>query len=71
MTRNLRNQIHSMINRGETLVNIINYLFTCDYDAFEVIEILTSKGFNCKKELLIDVLVVDFEMSRMLLEIHA
>ena len=66
MTRNLRNQLHAMINSGETLVNIINFLFTCDYEAIEIINILTSKGFNCKKELLIDTLYEDFgiEMSR-------
>ncbi len=68
MKRNLRNQIHSMINRGETLVNIINYLFTCDYNVNEILNILTSRGFNCKKELLIDTLFEDFgiEVSRLL-----
>lgn len=60
MTRNLRNQIHSMINRGETLVTIINYLFTCDYNVNEVLNILIGKGFNCKRELLIDTLCENF-----------
>lgn len=60
MTRTLRRQLHTMINNGETLVNIINYLFTCDYEVNEIINILTSKGFNCKKELLLDTLFEDF-----------
>ena len=63
MTRNLRKQLHSMINRGETLINIINFLFTCDYTELEIIEMLTSDGFNCQKELLIDVLVDDFGIT--------
>ena len=60
MTRNLRKQLHEMIDRGETLVNIINYLFTCDYDVNEILTILTGRGFNCQKQLLVDTLFEDF-----------
>jgi hypothetical protein len=60
MTRNLRTQLHSMINSGETLVNVINYLFTCDYEVIDILNILTSKGFNCKRELIADTLHDDF-----------
>lgn len=68
MTRNLRGQLHDMINRGETLINIINFLFTCDYNVEQILDFLTSKGFNCKRELLIDTLCDDFGFSRLLLK---
>lgn len=64
MTRSLRNQLHDFINHGETLVNVINYLFTCDYEEDEIIEMLTGRGFNCNREILIDTFVVDFGMDR-------
>lgn len=64
MTKNLRNQLHSMINRGDNLVDVLNYLFTCDYNLKEIIDILTGRGFNCRQDLLIDTLVEKFGYSR-------
>ena len=55
----LKRQLNDFINNGETLVNIINYLFTCDYEAAEIIRILVH-NFGCKEQLLKDVLAVDF-----------
>lgn len=70
MTKNLRNQLHSMINRGDSLVDVINYLFTCDYSAEQILDILTGKGFNCRRDLLIDTLVEKFGFSRLCLELN-
>ena len=59
ITRNLKEQIKSFINQGESLVSIINYLFTCDYTAIEIVKILVTY-FDCKEQLIRDVLEVNF-----------
>lgn len=62
-SRTLRMILQDMINRGASLCTIINYLFTCDYDELDVIQILTSKPFNCRKDLLIDTLEYDYALD--------
>lgn len=42
---NILSQIRTFKNNGVSLVDIINFLFTCDYNAFNVFEILTL-NFN-------------------------
>lgn len=39
-------QIRTLKNNGVSVIDIINYLFTCDYNAFNVFEILTL-NFDC------------------------
>lgn len=56
-------QVNDYINKCETLVNIINYLFTCDCSVNEIINTLTAKPFNFQKQLIIDVLKVDFDIE--------
>lgn len=59
ISRTLKNQIKDFINQGKTVIEIINYLFTCDYSATEVVKILV-KNFGCQEQLIKDVLKVDF-----------
>lgn len=59
ISKNLKEQIKAFIRQGETLVNIINYLFTCDYTETETFKILV-KHFGCDEQLLKDVFIVDF-----------
>ena len=59
MKNTLKRQIKEMIEKNETIVNVINYLFTCDYEATEIIKMLV-KHFDCKEQLLKDVFAVDF-----------
>jgi hypothetical protein len=49
----LKRQVNDFINQGATLVDIINYLFTCDYGVEEIIQILVDH-FNCKRVLVRD-----------------
>lgn len=63
MTNNLRKQLKSFINNGKSLVYIINYLFTLDYEEVEIVEMLTGRGFNCNKNLLLDTLEYHFAID--------
>lgn len=62
ITNNLKKQINEMIRKNETIVNIINFLFTCDYSVEEVAKILVNE-FGCKEQLVRDVFWVDFGMD--------
>ena len=62
ISKTLKGQIKQFINQGESLVYIINYLFTCDYTATEIVKILVS-NFNCQEQLLKDVFKVDFDIE--------
>ncbi len=59
ISKTVKRQIKDFINRGETLVYIINYLFTCDYTATEIVKILV-RNFKCQEQLLRDVFEVNF-----------
>lgn len=62
ISKTIKRQVKDFINQNETLVNIINYLFTCDYTEREIIKILV-KHFGCQKQLLIDIFRVDFDIE--------
>lgn len=59
ISKTLKGQIKQFVDQGESIVYIINYLFTCDYTATEIIKILVS-NFSCQEQLLKDVFKVDF-----------
>lgn len=52
-------QVQDFINSDESLVNIINYLFTCDCTPDEVIRLLVDR-FDCQEVLVKDTLADDF-----------
>ena len=62
MKRTLKRQINEFVKKGETMVNIINYLFTCDYSPAEIVEMLV-KDFKCDRHLLKDTFYNDFGMD--------
>ena len=62
LTNTIKRQVAEMINRDETIVNIINYLFTCDYCPLEVVDFLVN-DFKCNRRLVGDVMYVDFGMD--------
>lgn len=62
MKKAVINNIKAQINRGESVVDIINYLFTCDYEATEIMKVLVHK-FGCQEQLLRDVFKVNFDIE--------
>ena len=62
MKNTVRRQVKDFIRSNETMVNIINYLFTCDYSVNEIVEMLV-KNFGCNRQLVVDTLWVDFGME--------
>lgn len=48
MSGTLRNQIFSFIRQGYGIIDLINFLFTCDYNRKEIKEILSEFGFSNK-----------------------
>lgn len=65
MTNNLKRQVKQMIRRNETIVNIINYLFTCDCNIIEIVDLLVNE-FDFKPQLIKNVFREDFGMDGIL-----
>ncbi len=55
-TLQLRRQISDFVNKGCGIQTIINYLLTCDFEAGEIISMLTAAPFSFDKEMLLYVL---------------
>lgn len=62
MTNTLKRQINTMIKNNNSLIDIINYLFTCDYSVFKIIHILTT-NFNINEQEIITILKKYFNIE--------
>lgn len=60
LSNGVRKQVKQFIRENKSAAYIINYLFYADYDENDVVRILTGRGFNAKREFVLETLKENF-----------
>jgi hypothetical protein len=69
MTTNLKNQIKSMLKTNKNLVDVINFLITCEYDFYQILCILVD-NFNFSEKEIIKVFDQNFDVQFSTLSVY-
>lgn len=62
LSKTTKRQVNEFIEQGQSIMEIINYLFVCDYEATDILNILV-KNFKCNATLVKDVFCCDYEIK--------